>query len=76
MNFFTRVGLPGIYCPPRRHNINVGVCGKRQIRCEPTRTYDPAWDSWAVERGTRIHAQGKVERCSESMSYALPEGRQ
>ena len=74
--FFPRVGPPGIYYPPRRHNINVGVCGKRRLRCEATRSYEPAWDSWVVECGTRIHAQEKVKRFSESKGRALPEGQQ
>ncbi len=76
MNFFARVGPPGIYCHFRRHNINVGVYGKRRLRCEATRSYEPAWDSWAVECGTRIHAQVKVKRSSESKGYALPKGQQ
>ncbi len=75
MKFFARVGLPGIYCLPRRHNINVGVCGKRWLRCEATRSYEPAWASRAVEGGTRIHAQEvKEKRSSESKGYTSPEG--
>jgi hypothetical protein len=54
----------------------VGVCGKRQIRCETTRRCEPAWDSWAVECRTRVHAQGMVKGSSEPKGYALPEGQQ
>jgi len=76
MTFFARVGPPGIFCLPRRHNINVEVCGKRRLRCEATRSYEPAWNSLAFECGTRIHARVKVKRSSESKGHALPEGQQ
>ena len=76
MTFFARVGPPGIYCLIRRHNINVGVCGNRRLRCEATRSYEAAWASRAVEGGTRIHAKVKVKRSSESKGYTSPEGLQ
>jgi hypothetical protein len=53
-----------------------GYAAIRRLRCEATRSYEPAWDSWAVECGMRIHAEVKVKRSSESKGYALPEGQQ
>jgi hypothetical protein len=71
---FAKFGAPGIYCPSQSHNINMGLCGNRQICGEAARRHQPAWGSRAVACRTRIYPQGGMNRFSESNGYASPEG--